>query len=210
MLLLCSALVLAAPPPEVTLSWRGPRADLTLVAPPGEHLNPDAPAAIRLIFPDREVRVMGSGAVAAEGVALGEVRGQRIVAGLSIPLCTDAGSQCRVAELTATGEAGVNRRGATALLTREGLPARDPWELAGPLLSLSGAHPEATWIPLTAASVLVEGGLNEDALYLVQDQLGASCGAAREDLRTAGIQLLEPTGEAARLADDPPASPCAP
>lgn len=200
MLILYTTLAFSQSDPSATLTWDKHGAQLSWIAPSNEHFNLDASAEVRVVLPHGEHRLLGSGAILIEPWALGDLRGQQLRLTASLPLCTDSGSQCRIADLALGAEAGSARRGQVVLRPLSAPLPSDPWEIATPVLALAEGYPTADWVPLAAAAVLHQGGLDEDAESVLIDALTRACGANFERLR-AQAQVILPT--AFNLKDGP-------
>lgn len=95
-------LAAAAPAaPDASLRLRGGQATLQVTAPPGEHVNLSGPA--RLAIDGVELR--GLGDLSGAAIPLGPSDAER-VAHVAVPLCTDGGQTCRIADMTAELPAG--------------------------------------------------------------------------------------------------------
>ena len=114
------SLAAAAAPPSLTLTWKGDVARLTFAAPPGEHIAPEAPVSgwIRIgEAPRYAFEAYGSGL--GEGLVATTPGGSGVVLGaLSLSLCEDGGTTCRVVDLAFHGSVA-GRKGQTALALRE-------------------------------------------------------------------------------------------
>jgi thioredoxin-like negative regulator of GroEL len=111
-LLLSTAL---AADPAVHVTWRGSAAELLVRPPEGEHVADDAPFDLDLRVGERALVLGGFGEDLARGVRLGDVRGRVIDGDLSVSLCEDGGTRCRLVEVHLHGKADDGRRGMAVL-----------------------------------------------------------------------------------------------
>lgn len=130
--------VLAAEP-GVYITWKGDETSLRVHAPEGEHVAPDAPADLTVRLNQRTLSFSGMGEDLLPGVAIGAVRGRRVEASMSLSLCEDKGTRCRIVAARLEGDVPDVRRGSLALSVSgaehaEGFPARadadSVWESA--------------------------------------------------------------------------------
>jgi thioredoxin-like negative regulator of GroEL len=117
--------------PEVNVTWKEAHALLLVRAPAGEHLAPDAPFDVEVTVGERSVVLATLGDDAAEGVPVGDVRGERVVGALRFSLCEDGGTRCRLLDVRVEGEVGTKKRGTAVLaasaarpVASAGFPAR--------------------------------------------------------------------------------------
>lgn len=117
-LLLTSAF--AAGLPAVNAQWSGELGRVLVIAPPGEHLNAEAPATVWLSVDGRSLETSGFGADLAAGAPFVlSGKGAHALSGAAqVSLCEDGGSTCRTVSVAFDGQL-TRRKGSLALATRE-------------------------------------------------------------------------------------------
>jgi thiol-disulfide isomerase/thioredoxin len=116
------AVALASDAPGAVVTWKGADAVLTVVAPLGEHVAPEPTGSVVVTVGDREISYVGPGAWLAEGVSIGDVRGQHVTARVEVGVCRDVGGACRMASADTSGSAPPIRKGALQLVPSAGAP----------------------------------------------------------------------------------------
>lgn len=112
--------------PVADVVWRGRGGELRLRAPEGEHIAEDAPVDLSVDVGGRSVDLRGLGADVVGGVSLGDVRGRSIAGRLSVSLCEDGGTQCRMVSWQVAGTVPDRVRGAMVLEASRGAPLEEP------------------------------------------------------------------------------------
>lgn len=118
--------------PGAQVSWKGADATLLVRAPDGEHVAADAPYDLSVRLGARRLVVSGLGDDLVRGVRLGDARGTDVDGTLSLSVCEDGGSRCRMLSVRLSGAVGDGRKGVVTLAvgapesaaSDEGFPAR--------------------------------------------------------------------------------------
>lgn len=117
--LLVASAALASANPTVDVSWKGAHGTLTVHAPAGEHVAPEAWVDAALTYGDTEMTWSAPGANLDGGVPLSGVRGQELEGALRLSLCEDSGTLCRLVDIEVSGTVADARKGRVSLLVRE-------------------------------------------------------------------------------------------
>lgn len=198
MLVLWATLALAGGLPGAELQWKRDDARLWIQAPRGEHVDPTAPVSAELRFDERRVVLEGLGADAERGLPLLDMRGTDIRGELSVPLCADGGTQCRIQIVRVTGEVPDAKKGRVSLAVREGRLEPRVWDTVGSVLTGAEAHPEDACYHVVAGSLLADAGHLDEAWGSLVTALGLTCGAERVRVGLAGLTLLDGVDPARR------------
>ncbi len=124
--------VAMAADPSVDVVWRGGDGRLHVRPPEGEHVAEEAPFDLDVMVADRQVARELLGSDVRGGLSLGDVRGAKIQGTMALSLCEDAGSRCRLVQVSIGGAVPDERRGTVALkagpvdaaVDVQGFPAR--------------------------------------------------------------------------------------
>lgn len=101
--------------PGLVVAWRGAAARLEVVPPEGEHVAPDAPVDAEVHVGARTVVLADLGNALRRGLPLGEVRGHRVEGTMTLSLCEDGGTRCRIVDVAFDGAVSEMRRGTLPL-----------------------------------------------------------------------------------------------
>lgn len=135
--LILVAPLLAAEEPQVAVEWSCRKVRLEVLPPAGEHVAPEAPAAVVVAWPAEEQRWEGTGADLAPGVRVPRAKGEADLR-VEVSLCGDDGAICR----PFVGEARLDLAGRRGEATVALAPASAP-----------AAHaPELSWEAAVAAA----------------------------------------------------------
>ena len=127
MLFFCACVAAIAALPEVGVTWKGDAAELSVVAPEGFELSPEAPADIEVRWSDRQVSYAVSGAQITAGVDLWAIRGQAVEGDLTVTVCDKSDGLCVPMRLAIWGDIPSAKKGAADLLvTASDTPAAEP------------------------------------------------------------------------------------
>lgn len=112
--------VAALPLPTASISWSTQRsgsgrdgiAALHIHPPPGEHIGLDAPVRVALSVGTVEQEIVATGALLSRGLLFAAPHADvPVQAGLTLSLCADQGSSCRVVSVRVQGEFPSEKRG---------------------------------------------------------------------------------------------------
>ena len=100
--------------PEVAVTWSHDQAVLTVEAPDGHEIAPEAPGRLALEVAEMAIEVAGDGAVLAS-LPMPDVRGQTIGGRLEATVCSKADGSCVPMRMDFAGTVPEGRRGRMAL-----------------------------------------------------------------------------------------------
>ncbi len=149
--------------PTVHLSWRGAATTLWVRGPEGEHVAEDAPYDLQLVLGDQEVRRVGLGIDLTKGLGVGTVRGAAIEGRVSVSLCEDGGTACRLVTVGVSGQASDTRRDSVTLTVGEP-PAPGLYLLDDPVDGGSSARRPHPAFPRQADAAAVHAAAQASAV----------------------------------------------
>jgi len=101
--------------PQVDVTWKGEGGALSVVAPDGFEISPDAPADVSVRWADRQVTYAVSGDRIVGGIDLWAVRGERVEGDLKVTLCDKADGVCEQLALAVRGDIPEEKKGSVDL-----------------------------------------------------------------------------------------------
>jgi thioredoxin-like negative regulator of GroEL len=104
--------------PSVSLRWKRDETALSVLPPVGEHVAEEAPFYLQLGDGVRSLELSGDGAELRDGIEVGATRGRTLEGHLTLSLCEDGGTRCRIAEVHFDGVVPMEPRGGLTLASR--------------------------------------------------------------------------------------------
>ena len=152
MLFVVALAAATTPRPDVQLVWKGADHHLTVIAPEGHELAPDAPTDLRIEWPDGVLAFAGLGMDLAD-VPTPDLREKSFEGALSVTLCAKADGTCAPSHWTLSGTGGAGRKGLLDLVVAApaavGHSATDPFnQPADATIEAAFAEAKATGKPL--------------------------------------------------------------